>query len=757
MVDLDGRIVTWSKGAEQWLGYASEEAIGQHGCMLYPVDEPASSTAGMPASCVGTSGKRRIETTLLRKDGSRVSALVTVHPVYRPSGEQLGYSNIVSPHGHEDSSLRESQFSEEQFRMLVQGVVDYAIYMLDLDGCVHTWNSGAERIKGYTAEEIIGKHFSVFYTEADRLSGQPQRGLAHAREHGRFENQAWRVRKDGSLFWAQIVIDRIDDEQGRAVGFAKVTRDATENRIAEEALEEMRKALHQAQKMEAIGQLTGGIAHDFNNLLQVITGNLQLLEQEVVGNERALKRVSNAMAGVSRGSKLASQLLAFGRRQPLAPKVINPGKLLRNMDDLLRRTLGDGVEIETIISGGLWNSSIDPTNLENAILNLAINARDAMEGTGKLTMEAGNTDLDDEYSQRHHELKPGQYVLIAVTDTGCGVAPEMADKVFDPFFTTKPEGSGTGLGLSMVYGFVKQSGGHIKIYSEVGHGTTVKLYLPRSVEEEQQPATILVDSAQGGTESILVVEDDEAVRDTAVSLLRNLGYTVLQASDAQAALAVIDSGVRVDLLFTDVVMPGAIRSPELARRARERVPGIVVLFTSGYTQNAIVHAGRLDEGVQLLSKPYTYEALARKIRQMLSEKPTHPAIETAAGHKDSPKLRLLFCEDEALILSVVQDILEEKGYEVVGAGSAEEALQCWEVEPKIDLLITDLSLPGASGAELARRLRQSDATLPVIFATGHLEDSKGPSDGRTLTIVKPYGADRLVEAINSVTGRIVHK
>ncbi|MDQ6646422.1 MAG: response regulator [Pseudomonadota bacterium] len=753
MVDLDGRIATWSKGAEQWLGYASEEAIGRHGSMLYPDDDPASAATGMPGRSEGEVSKRRIGTTLLRKDGSRVSALVTVHPVYSPSGEQLGYSNIVFPHGDEGTGWRESRFSEEQFRMLVQGVVDYAIYMLDLDGCVHTWNSGAERIKGYTAEEIIGTHFSVFYTEADRLSGQPQRGLAHAREHGRFENQAWRVRKDGSLFWAQVVIDRIDDDEGRTVGFAKVTRDATENRIAEDALEEMRKTLRQAQKMEAIGQLTGGIAHDFNNLLQVITGNLQLLEQEVVGNERALKRVSNAMAGVARGSKLASQLLAFGRRQPLAPKVINPGKLVRNMGDLLRRTLGDGIEIETTISGGLWNASIDPANLENAILNLAINARDAMEGNGKLTMEAGNTYLDDDYAWRHHELKPGEYVLIAVTDTGCGVAPELADKVFDPFFTTKPEGSGTGLGLSMVYGFVKQSGGHIKIYSEVGHGTTVKLYLPRSVEAEYEPATVPIESAQGGTESILVVEDDEAVRETAVSLLRNLGYTVFQASDAQAALAVIDSGIRVDLLFTDVVMPGEIRSSELAKRARERIPGVAVLFTSGYTQNAIVHAGRLDEGVQLLSKPYTYEALARKIRQILSERQTHPAHEPAAEYKSPPKLRLLFCEDEALILSVVQDILEAKGYDVVGVGSAEEALQCWETEPKMDLLITDLSLPGMSGMELARRLRESDAALPVIFATGYQENSEAPSDGKTLTIVKPYGANSLVEAITFVTAK----
>ncbi|RZL11920.1 MAG: response regulator, partial [Rubrivivax sp.] len=345
-------------------------------------------------------------------------------------------------------------------------------------------------------------------------------------------------------------------------------------------------ALRHAQRMESLGALTGGVAHDFNNLLQVISGNLQLLSRYIVGNERAEKRVQNALAGVARGAKLALQLLAFGRRQPLEPKVVNIGRFIQNMDDMLRRALGEEVEVETVISGGLWNTLIDPGQIENALLNLAINARDAMDGRGRLTIEAGNALLDDEYARLHDDLQPGQYVMVAVSDTGTGIAPEIMDRVFEPFFSTKPEGKGTGLGLSMVYGFVKQSGGHVKVYSEAGEGTTIKLYLPRVLESEDVLADPAGQPATGGTETVLVVEDDEDVRETAVAILAELGYRVLKARDALSALSVIDSGMPVDVLFTDVVMPGPLRSPELARKARERLPHVAVLFTSGYTENA---------------------------------------------------------------------------------------------------------------------------------------------------------------------------
>jgi PAS domain S-box-containing protein len=750
MVGRDGRIETWNRGAECLIGYSPQEAIGMAVATLYPHAEVTGALSDARDACQDGGSMLKIEGALRRKDGSQFVASITVKPVCDDAGSLLGWWEVARDLSQQKADAYAHEFTEEQFRRLVHSVIDYAIYMLDLDGYVQSWNAGAERIKGYSEKEILGRHFSTFYTEADRAAGEPQRGLAHALEHGRFENKAWRVRKDGSLFWAHVVIDRVDDNEGNPIGFAKITRDATESLRAEEALEEMRRAFHQAQKMEAIGQLTGGVAHDFNNLLQVISGNLQLLNDDVAGNDRARRRVANAMASVARGSKLSSQLLAFGRRQPLAPKVVNPGKLIRDMDDLLRRTLGEGIEVETVISGGLWNTSVDRTNLENAILNLSINARDAMEGQGRLTIEVGNAYLDDEYVRRQHEVKAGQYVLIAVTDTGCGVSPELLEKVFEPFFSTKPEGSGTGLGLSMVYGFVKQSGGHIKIYSEVGYGTTVKIYLPRCTQGEDQPVETSTEM-RGGTETVLVVEDDEAVRETAVSLQRDLGYRVLQAPDARSALSIIESGVALDLLFTDVVMPGTMRSPELAARARQRMPGIAVLFTSGYTENSIVHAGRLDEGVELLSKPYTQEALALKVRQVLSARArTAPA--TDGRHANAQSSRILLCEDDASIRLTVKDMLESRGYVVIDVGSAETAIEAYRRE-SIDLLVTDLILPGTSGIDLMQKLRQINATLPLVFTTGRFDKNAGLLDARTKVLLKPYSGDALVQTISRLLGQ----
>ena len=384
---------------------------------------------------------------------------------------------------------------------------------------------------------------------------------------------------------------------------------------------EIEKQLRQAQKMEAIGQLTGGVAHDFNNLLQVISGNLQLLAKDIPPQGQLQRRMQNAMAAVERGSKLAGQLLSFARRQSLAPRALNLGRIMRGMDDLLRRALGEAIEIETVIAGGLWNTYVDPTQVETALLNLAVNARDAMGGRGKLTIEAGNARLDDNYAAKHVEVTAGQYVMVAVTDTGCGMPPEVAERVFDPFFTTKAPGEGTGLGLSMVHGFVKQSGGHIKIYSELGHGTTVRIYLPRSRMRENKQVESAGGPVIGGSEVVLLVEDDENVRGTTAEMLSDLGYRVLLARDAEAAMTIIESGASINLLFTDVVMPGALGARELARQAQLRLPALAVLFTSGYTDNAIVHRGRLDDGVELLSKPYAQEELARKLRKVLAAAP----------------------------------------------------------------------------------------------------------------------------------------
>ncbi len=549
-------------------------------------------------------------------------------------------------------------------------------------------------------------------------------------------------------------------------------RVAERTEALEDALERLRRetaereaaetALRQAQKIEALGKLTGGVAHDFNNLLQVISGNLQLLSKDIVGNERAETRVQNALAGVARGSKLASQLLAFGRRQPLEPKVVNIGRFIKGMDDMLRRALGEEIEIETVVSGGLWNTLVDPGQIENAILNLAINARDAMDGRGKLTIEAGNAMLDDAYARQHDDVTPGQYVMIGVTDTGGGIPPEVLDRVFEPFFSTKPEGKGTGLGLSMVYGFVKQSGGHIKIYSEVGEGTTVKLYLPRVMQTED----VLTDTSKlpvrGGSETVLVVEDDEEVRETAVALLSELGYRVLKARDAASALNVIESGVPIDLLFTDVVMPGPLRSPELARKAKERLPNIAVLFTSGYTENAIVHGGRLDPGLELLGKPYTREQLARKVRHVLGNEAQHRiARQQLAEAQGKPRaapapptggLTILLVEDDDLIRSSTAELLTDAGHVVVEAHDAESALRALAACP-VDVLLADVGLPKVSGVALAHDARVQRPDLHIVFATGDDSASLEAAALGGRLLVKPYKPEDLRAALSGLSSR----
>lgn len=519
-------------------------------------------------------------------------------------------------------------------------------------------------------------------------------------------------------------------------------------------------ALRQAQKMEALGNLTGGVAHDFNNLLQVVSGNLQLLSKDIDGNARAEQRLENALAGVARGAKLASQLLAFGRRQPLEPKVVNCRKLIQNMDDMLRRALGEEIELETVVSGGLWNTLIDPGQLENAILNLAINARDAMNGRGRLTIETANAVLDDDYARKHDDVRPGQYVMVAVTDTGSGIAAEIIDHVLEPFFSTKSEGKGSGLGLSMVYGFLKQSGGHLKIYTEVGHGTTMKLYMPRTMQIEDGLANLNAIAVTGGTETVLVVEDDEGVRETSVALLTDLGYRVLKAHDAQSAFAIVNSGMPIDLLFTDVVMPGPMRSTELARKAKALFPGMAVLYTSGYTENSIVHGGRLDAGVELLSKPYTRETLARKIRHVLSNARQHQiavarmeraeqATELKKQKVPRETARILVVEDEPLILMSTVDMVSELGHTVHEACSAEDALAVLETH-QIDVLLTDVGLRGMSGTDLARQARERWPAMRIVFASG--DDSAKTASGipDALQLSKPFTIDGLAKVLSAL-------
>jgi PAS domain S-box-containing protein len=528
-------------------------------------------------------------------------------------------------------SQGELRESERRFRLMVSGIKDYALFMLDRDGRVVTWNQGAEHLKGYEAQEIIGRHFSCFYSREDIEAGMPERLLATAIREGSASVEGWRLRKDGSRFWASVLITPIRDDSGALQGFAKLTRDITERVETEAALarerhdrERSEEILRHSQKMDALGQLTGGIAHDFNNMLGVIIGSLEILQRRLQSDDAGIgDPIRLAMEAADRSASLTHRLLAFSRRQPLAPQPVDANKLVSGMSNLLHRTVGEGTSLETVLAAGLWLVSADVHQLESALLNLSLNARDAMPDGGKLTIETANAYLDTAYAAAHSEVTEGQYVMIAITDTGAGMPADIVNRAFEPFFTTKAVGEGTGLGLSQVYGFVKQSSGHIKIYSEPGNGTTVRLYLPRfagdSVDGRRLAA---VSSAAPDTrlKTILVVEDNELVRESTAEILEQQGYGVLLATDGAAALQMLGSPERdIQMLFTDVGLPGGLNGRQLADEAKRLRPGLKVLFTTGYARNAIIHQGRLDPGVEFIAKPFTYSALSAKIRQVMDK------------------------------------------------------------------------------------------------------------------------------------------
>src|SRR5258706_12140676 len=484
----------------------------------------------------------------------------------------------------------EMRRSQEDFRYLYLKT-PVMLHSIDREGRLINVSDYWLEQMGYPREEVIGRLFSDFMTEPGRSRGRYEGRPALVQGARRFQVPYQLTRKDGSLIDVLLNAIAQRDERGEFVRSLTVTFDVTDWNRAE-------AQLRQAQKMEAIGQLTGGVAHDLNNLLTVIMAGLERAERNTADGARLRRALETVQRGAERAASLTAQLLAFSRRQPLEPKAVDAGRLLARIAELLRRTLGESIEIETVAGGGLWLAYCDTSQLENALVNLALNARDAMPSGGKLTIDAANAHLDHAYADANPDAKPGRYTVIAVTDTGCGMSDEVIEHAFEPFFTTKPEGRGTGLGLSQVFGFVKQSGGHLKIYSEIGHGTTVRLYLPRAqagIADAEERA--LPEASPRGTECVLVVEDDPDVRAAVVEMVEDLGYAVEEAANPDAALVVLKRR-DVDLLFTDVVMPGTMKSTELAERARVLQPRIKVLFTSGYSENAIVHHGRLDDGVQ---------------------------------------------------------------------------------------------------------------------------------------------------------------
>lgn len=624
MLDLSGRVMSWNAGAARLKGYTAEEITGEDFSVFYTPEDRAN---GLPQKALETAretGRFTAEGWRVRKDGSMFWALVVIDVIRDDDGELIGFAKVTRDITERQAAHESVLQSERRYRQLIEAVIDYAIFQLDPKGYIATWNPGAEHIKGYLPEEIIGKHFSVFYTDEDRKARVPQRALAEAAEKGRFEAEGWRVRKDGSTFWASVVIDRIEDDSGGLVGFAKVTRDISERKQAQDQLREVQAQLVASQKLEAVGQLSGGIAHDFNNLLMIVIGNLETAERhsrQLAGNSNLVRALSHAKRGAQRAGALTSRLLAFSRRQALDPRPINLNNFLNGLQEFLQRTLGERIDVQTVGSAGLWSVEVDANHLESSIVNLAINARDAMPDGGKLTLEAVNVSSDEEYFRLNPELPPGQYVVLSVTDTGSGMTPETLGRAFEPFYTTKEPGQGTGLGLSQVYGFVKQSGGHVKIYSELGYGTAIKIYLPRFHGDATAEAEPDMAMAEGdATETILVVEDDADLRTYIIDVLRDLSYRVLSASSAQAALTMLlQERPKIDLLLTDVVMPG-INGRELGRRAAQMRPGVRILYMTGYSRNAIVHQGRLDEGVDLLEKPVSQAKLALKVREILARR-----------------------------------------------------------------------------------------------------------------------------------------
>ncbi len=600
----DGTVSSWNAGATRFKGYAEGEILGQNFSLFYTAEDQA---AGQPQQALDTAsraGRVESEGWRVRKDGSRFWAHVVIDAIRDAKGGLIGFAMVTRDLTERQQAVAALEASEEQFRRLVEGVTDYAIYMLSPEGYVSNWNAGAERIKGYKRDEIVGKHFAQFYTPEDRAAGVPAQALATAREQGRYERQAWRVRKDGTRFVAHVVIDPIRDEAGELIGFAKITRDVTERVQAQEALEEAREQLYQAQKLEALGQLTGGIAHDFNNLLMAVLSSLELANKRLPPDAEVARWIANATEGARRGVTLTQRLLAFARRQELEFRPTDVAGLVDGMTELLQRALGSQIKVETRFAPGLEPVRTDPAQLETAILNLAVNARDAMPDGGRLIIAADPAVPDD--------LPEGRYVRLSVIDDGEGMSPEALARATEPFFTTKGVGKGTGLGLSMVHGLAQQSGGRLAIASVPGMGTTASIWLPVAEAEETKTVTETKPTQPQAPREptpldVLAVDDDALVLMNTTAMLEDLGHRVAEAYSAHDALKLLERQ-RFDLVITDHAMP-RMTGAQLAAQIQQRWPGTSVILATGYAE---LPSGE-DLRLPRLAKPFSEADLAAAI------------------------------------------------------------------------------------------------------------------------------------------------
>jgi len=605
MLDKTGTVVSWNAGAERFKGYKAEEIIGGHFSSFYTAEERASGVPERALYTAETEGRFEAEGWRVRKDGTRFWANVVIDPIRSATGELIGFAKVTRDLTDRRAAQEALRQSEERFRLLVESVTDYAIYMVDPQGTITSWNAGAERFKGYRADEILGRNFAEFYLEEDRQAGRPAHALETAMREGRYEAEGWRVRKDGTRFWANVVIDPVRTSAGALIGFAKVTRDLTERREAQLALDEAREAIFQSQKMDAIGKLTGGVAHDFNNLLAVIVGSLDLARQRLASGADISRYIDNAMTAADRGATLTQRMLAFARKQELKLQSVDCVSLVRNMAELLRTTLGSIVTVETRFPLSLSPAHADPAQLELAVLNLAVNARDAMPSGGRLVIEASEHDVQP--GQRP-DLSPGSYVRLVLTDEGEGMDAQTLERAREPFFTTKGVGKGTGLGLSMVHGFVHQCGGSLAISSSPGKGTAVTLWLPvaenptLSPNMETEEASLLHE----GPLVILAVDDDDLVLTNTAGMLEELGHTVFRAGSAADALRILNEGA-IDLVVTDYAMPGMTGS-QLADKIGFDYPQIPVIIITGFAELPVGLSDR-----PRLDKPFRQADLARMI------------------------------------------------------------------------------------------------------------------------------------------------
>jgi len=612
MLDVNGTIVNWNRGAERIKGYAVEEIVGQHFSIFYAVEDRQAGAPARALQQARQNGRYEAEGWRVRKNGDRFWASVVIDAIHDDNGQHVGYAKITRDVSERKAAQEALVQSERQFRLLVSGVVDYALFLLDPNGIVTNWNRGAERIKGYTAREIIGRHFSTFYTEADRAAGVPTTALTTAMEQGRYEAEGWRVRKDGSLFWASVVLDIIRDEDGLLVGFAKITRDITERRQAQMELQTVHERLAQAQKLEALGQLTGGVAHDFNNVLMVVSGQVQLLRMKLDAGPAVLTALDAIDKATKRGATLTRHLLAFARRQRLQAVPVSLDRQISSIRDLLSTSLPGNITLITEIPAGIWPVQVDPNELELALLNMAVNARDAMPSGGTLSITSLNVRLRS--GDVDHDLI-GEFVALTIRDTGAGIPPDILSHIFEPFFTTKDVDKGTGLGLSQVYGFARQSGGRVTVQSEVGQGTSFTLYLPRSYAESvSTPEQLGTDVTAPRGITILVVDDNPLVAEVVANLFQELGNTTRVVTDAEAALESLERSGLPDLVFSDIIMPGRMDGLALARRIREQYPEVPILLSTGYSRSV----EQIGDEFPILRKPYQPSDLTNAVTQLIA-------------------------------------------------------------------------------------------------------------------------------------------